>query len=79
MLQVFASPNKGYSKAKQRMQIKSSSESDDPNPFLIKKKLNKNLLLDRYIFNLQRKTLSKQDNKLLEVLGFQDTVNILSK
>ena len=44
-----------------------------------KKKLKKNLLLERYVENLQKKKLSKQDNRLLDVLGFQETLKILAE
>ena len=44
-----------------------------------KKKYNKELLLDKYIYNLQRKKLDRQDNRLLEVLGFQETLKLLTE
>ena len=36
------------------------------------------MLLERYVEHLQKKTLSKTDSRLLEVLGFQDTLQILA-
>ena len=35
-------------------------------------------MLQRYVENLQKKNLSKQDVRLLEVLGFQDALKIIT-
>ena len=39
----------------------------------------KDLILQRYIDNLQKKTLGKQDIRLLEVLGFEEVLKILNE
>jgi len=54
------------------------SGDEKPSTMKTKKKVNKSLLLDRYIENLQRKTLGKQDIRLLEVLGFNKALKILT-
>lgn len=65
------------------LKIKSQEQlrSDDDRPTTkdCKKKINKDLLLERYIENLQQKTLGKQDIKLLEVLGFQKALKLLKE
>ena len=43
------------------------------------KKFKENLLLETYVDNLQRKTLGKQDVRLLDVLGFGECLSILTK
>ena len=50
------------------------SAENKPLPQEFKRTLHQKLLLDRYIDNLQRKTLGKQDTRLLEQLGFQDAL-----
>lgn len=59
--------------------IESSDDQTKPNEIIAKKKFKKNAVLDRLIGQLQRKVLSKQDIKLLEVLGFSETVKILKE
>ena len=44
-----------------------------------KKKSDKVLLLERYVENLQRKNLSKQDTQLLHGLGFKEALELLTK
>ena len=54
--------------------------SDDENQPIKgeKKHKRKELMLQRYVENLQKKNLSKQDVRLLEVLGFQDALKIIT-
>lgn len=54
-----------------------SSEDGKPDYELFKKKLKKNLLLDRYIDNLMKKDIGKQDQRLLTVLGFGDALKLV--
>lgn len=44
-----------------------------------KKHKRKDLILQRYIENLQKKTLGKQDIRLLEVLGFHEALEIITE
>lgn len=54
-----------------------SSEDGKPDYELFKKKLKKNLLLDRYIDNLMKKNIGIQDQRLLTVLGFGDALKLV--
>jgi len=45
------------------------SEDDKPNPMLFKKKLNKKLLLDRYLDAVKAKEINVEDERLFRVLG----------
>ena len=57
--------------------IPSSDDETKPPLDEARKKYNKDKLLEQLIKQLQRKQLSKQDVKLLEVLGFSETLQIL--
>ena len=56
-----------------------SDDDDRPNSFTHKKKFKDELMTERYVENLQRKTLTKNDVRLLEVLGFRETLDVLNK
>ena len=47
----------------------SSADEKKRNPDEVKKKLKKGLLLERYVENLQKKTLNPEDKRLFKVLG----------
>lgn len=49
------------------------SEDEKPNPLLYKKKLNKKLLLDRYLDAVQQKEINVEDERLFRVLGQSET------
>ena len=56
------------------------SSDDERKPTIGEKKhKRKDLILQRYVENLQKKTLGKQDIRLLEVLGFDQALNILTE
>ena len=57
--------------------IPSSDDETKAIPGKTSKKFKKDMVLDRLIMQLQRKTLTKQDIKMLEVLGFGETLKIL--
>lgn len=55
-----------------------SSEDGKPDYELFKKKIKKNLILDRYIDNLmKKKNIGIQDQRLLSVLGFGDALKLV--
>ena len=59
--------------------IQTSSESETkPIPGEEKRIMRHDLLLNRIIENLQRKTLTKYDIRLLEALGFNETIELLA-
>ena len=64
-------------KMKSTKLIESSDDENEPILSKERKKYNKDAVLDRLIDQLQRKQLSKQDVRLLEVLGFDETLKIL--
>jgi len=45
----------------------------------MKKVKDKGKILQRYVEELQKKTLGKMDFRLLEVLGFKETIRILTE
>ena len=55
------------------------SEDDHPPPSSHKKKFKTKLMMETYIDHIQRKTLGKQDVKLLEVLGFEKCLEIVGQ
>lgn len=59
--------------------IPSSEDESKPKPNEEKKKKYKDRILKRYVDEIQKKTLGKMDNRLLEVLGFKDTIRILTE
>ena len=64
-------------KLKSTQYIPSSEDENKPIPGVERLKKRKNVILDRYIDFMQRKTLGKQDHKLLETLGFGQTLKLL--
>jgi hypothetical protein len=54
------------------------ADNGKPNTFEFKRKTNKDLLLDQYIEFVQRKNLTKQDERLMAVLGFKDSFKLLT-
>jgi hypothetical protein len=40
--------------------------------------MDRQLLLDRYIEFIQRKNMTKQDERLLDVLGFKDAFKLIT-
>ena len=56
------------------------SDEDERKPNAGQKKTKrKDLILQRYVEELQKKTLGKMDFRLLEVLGFKETIRILTE
>lgn len=55
------------------------SENEKPNPLLFKKKLNKKLLLDRYLDAVQQKEINVEDERLFSVLGQNETYTLLKE
>jgi hypothetical protein len=55
------------------------SEDEKPNPLLFKKKLNKKLLLDRYLDAVQQKEINVEDERLFRVLGQSEAYQILKE
>lgn len=53
-------------------------ENEKPNTWEFKRKINKDLLLDQYIEFIQRKNLTKQDERLMSVLGFKDSFKLIT-
>lgn len=57
--------------------IPSSDDENNPPLDIARKKYKKDAILDRLIDQLQRKPLSKTDNRLLEVLGMKETLKLI--
>lgn len=56
------------------------SSEDERKPKDNQRKIkHKDLILQRYVEELQKKTIGKMDYRLLEVLGFQDSIRILTE
>ena len=55
------------------------SEDEKPPSNTHKKKFKEDGLMETYVENLQRKTLGKQDVRLLEVLGFGKVLDVLNR
>ena len=56
-----------------------SSEDETKAKADVKKIKHKDLILERYVEEIQKKTLGKMDFRLLEVLGFKETIRILTE
>ena len=78
MKTVLDSDQLALLKLKSKELIKSSGDEKE-NAFSYNKKFKEKMLLEYYVENLQRKTLGKQDVKLLDVLGFGKSLDILNK
>ena len=56
------------------------SSDDHRKPTSSQRKVkHKELILRRYVEEIQKKTIGKMDIRLLEVLGFKDTIRILTE
>jgi hypothetical protein len=55
------------------------SDNEKPSNYEFKRKYNKELLLDLYIDFITRKNLTKQDERLLDVLGFKDGFRLITE
>ena len=55
------------------------SDQEKPSTYEKKKKIDKDMLLDRYIEFIQQKNLTKQDERLLDVLGFKEAFKLLTE
>ena len=55
-----------------------NADNEKPNTFEFKRKTNKDLLLEQYIEFIQRKNLTKQDERLMAVLGFKDSFKLIT-
>ena len=56
-----------------------SSEDERKAHSNMRKVKHKDEILQRYVEELQKKTLGKMDFRLLEVLGFKETIRILTE
>lgn len=54
------------------------ADNEKPNTYEFKRKTNKDLLLEQYIEFIQRKNLTKQDERLMAVLGFKDSFKLIT-
>lgn len=54
------------------------SENEKPELVKFRRKYDKTLLLDLYIEYIQQKSVTKQDEKLMRVLGFKDAFKIIT-